>query len=79
MGIVKQDDKTPNLNNIKNGEAVQSKAVIRRIPIEQVPCDDENKCAEFLQKLYVEKVNYKNNLHLKHILKKRNTLLFKLI
>lgn len=42
---------------IINGEPIYGQMVIRRIPIKDIPIDDESKCSEFLHKLYEEKVS----------------------
>ena len=46
----------PNLNTLKNGIPVTVQILVRRIPIEQVPTENENECATFLYKLFEEKV-----------------------
>ena len=56
LGIEKVNGRIPNLFDIKNGEPVKAKFFIRRIPITSIPIEDEQKCNEFLIKLYEEKV-----------------------
>lgn len=35
---------------------VRYEMVLRRIPVDTIPVEDENQCAEFVQELYREKV-----------------------
>ena len=57
LAVKDRNGRVPNLMDIKNGIPVVGQMYIRRIPMSQVPVDDEKKCAEFLFKLYKEKVN----------------------
>lgn len=46
---------SPDLAKILRGQSFQGEAFVRRIPIEEIPFDDEDKSAEFIQKLFQEK------------------------
>ena len=46
----------PTIMNVLNGIPVNFEIVLRRIPVTSIPTEDENKCADFLQNLYREKV-----------------------
>lgn len=46
----------PTLKDVVNGVPVKYEMVLRRIPVDTIPVEDEKKCAEFVQKLYQEKV-----------------------
>ena len=46
----------PDLNTVRNGVPLKGHMLVRRIPIEKIPVDDEAKCSEFIHKLYQEKV-----------------------
>ncbi|CAF1153068.1 unnamed protein product, partial [Adineta ricciae] len=50
-----QTPKSPELSNMLVGERCQAESFIRRIPISEVPYDDEKKSAEFIHKLFQEK------------------------
>lgn len=41
---------------ILNGKKINGQAVVRRIPIKDIPMQDEKACSAFLHKLYQEKV-----------------------
>jgi len=45
----------PTLKDVVNGVPVKYEMVLRRIPVDTIPVEDEKKCAEFVQKLYQEK------------------------
>ena len=51
-----QTPKSPELSNMLVGERCQAESFIRRIPISEIPHDDEKKSAEFIHKLFQEKV-----------------------
>ncbi len=42
---------------IKDGIPLKPQMLVNRIPIKDVPIDDEKKCSEFLYKMYSKKVN----------------------
>lgn len=46
----------PTLKHIVDGVPINFQFVLRRIPVSTVPIEDEKQCAEFVQKLYQEKV-----------------------
>ena len=51
-----QNPKNPKLSNMLAGQQCQAEAFIRRIPVSEIPYNDEEKCAEFVHKLFQEKV-----------------------
>ena len=56
--MIKSDNGTkPSIALIKDGISLKAKICINRIPIKDIPVDDENKCSEFLYKLYEKKVS----------------------
>lgn len=55
VGIENKDVKA-DLNNIRNGIPLKSKILARRIPLDNVPYDDEEKCSEFIHELFKQKV-----------------------
>jgi hypothetical protein len=42
---------------IKDGIPLKPQMLVNRIPLKDVPIDDEKKCSEFLYKMYSKKVN----------------------
>lgn len=48
--------KKPTLKHIKDGIPVDFQIYLRRIPISSIPTHNEMECADWLQKLYREKV-----------------------
>ena len=48
--------KKPDMNTIANGIPLKGHMLVRRIPIEDIPVDDDAECAKFVHKLYQEKV-----------------------
>ena len=50
------NDVQASLNNIRNGVPMKSKILARRIPLDNVPYNDEEKCSEFIHNLFKEKV-----------------------
>ena len=56
LGIKDVNGHAPGIGDIVNGIKMDAQCYIRRIPLKDVPIDDEKKCGEFLQKLYQEKV-----------------------
>jgi len=50
-----QTPKNPELSNLLIGDRCQAEGFIRRIPISDIPYDDEEKSAEFVHKLFQEK------------------------
>lgn len=55
-----QSPRSPELANLLLGQSCQAEAFIRRIPIDQVPVDDEEKSAQFVHRLFQEKVKASN-------------------
>lgn len=55
MGIDPNGPK-PDFNTIRAGFGLKGQLLVRRIPFSSVP-EDEEKSAEFIHKLYKEKVN----------------------
>jgi len=51
-----QTPKNPELSNLLIGHRCQAEAFIRRIPVSEIPYDDEEKSAQFIHKLFQEKV-----------------------
>ena len=51
-----QSPRSPELANLLLGQSCKAEAFIRRIPIDQVPVDDEEKSAQFVHRLFQEKV-----------------------
>lgn len=47
---------SPRFNDLANGETVDAELYIRRIPLSEAHPQDEKLCAQFLHKLYKEKV-----------------------
>lgn len=80
LAVKQIDGRIPSLMDIKNGVPVEAQIYFRRIPLSQVPVDDEKKCSEFLHKLYKEKDDIHDVFHVngdfgplgvqKHIIKK---------
>lgn len=58
MGLKNVNGKPPNLNMMIQGIPIKGQMVIRRIPIKDIPIDDEHQCSQFLHKLYQEKVSH---------------------
>jgi len=56
--IAFQTPKNPELSNILIGHPCLAEGFIRRIPVSEIPYDDEEKCAEFIHKLFQEKVGF---------------------
>jgi len=50
-----QSPVNPELQNLLIGSRCQCEAYVRRIPISNIPIEDETKCAEWLHKLFQEK------------------------
>ncbi|CAF2451074.1 unnamed protein product [Rotaria sp. Silwood2] len=50
-----QSPKNPELSNLLMGQQCQGEAFVRRIPVSEVPYDDEEKSAQFIHKLFQEK------------------------
>lgn len=49
------DGRLPSLADVQRGVPVKAQIYFRRIPMSQVPVNDEKQCAGFLNKLYQEK------------------------
>ena len=60
IGMKSIDGKKPTLTHLKDGIPISFQGYMRRIPIASIPFHDEKLCAEWLHKLYREKV-YKNS------------------
>lgn len=60
IGIQDTDGHKPNLNAIRNGIPFKGEMFVRRIPMSDVP-QDEAGSAEFIHKLYREKVKLTRN------------------
>lgn len=58
MTIAFRSTERPRLKDVLLGEKFSAQAFIRRIPIENVPFDDEQKSAAFIHKLFQEKVRF---------------------
>ncbi len=56
IGIEENDGRKADLNSIRNGIPFKSKLLCRRIPLDKIPYDDEEKCSQFIHELYKEKV-----------------------
>ncbi|CAF0967516.1 unnamed protein product [Rotaria sordida] len=50
-----QTPKRPELSNLLIGQQCQAESFIRRIPVSEIPYDDEEKSAQFIHKLFQEK------------------------
>jgi lysophosphatidic acid acyltransferase/lysophosphatidylinositol acyltransferase len=48
--------RSPNIFDLMKGRELNAQAYVRRIPIASLPINDDKKCAEYLFKLYKEKV-----------------------
>ena len=46
----------PSMLSIKDGIQLRPQMLVNRIPIKDIPIDDEKKCSEFLYKMYEKKV-----------------------
>jgi lysophosphatidic acid acyltransferase/lysophosphatidylinositol acyltransferase len=53
-----QSPKNPELSNLLIGQRCQAEAFIRRIPVSEIPYNDEEKSSEFVHKLFQEKVRF---------------------
>lgn len=51
-----KDSAAPNFRTLLKGRTCQAQLYVKRIPISQVPYQDEKKCAQWLQELFQEKV-----------------------
>lgn len=51
-----QSPKNPDFSHMIFGHECRAEAFIRRIPIEEVPVQDEQKAADFVHQLFQEKV-----------------------
>jgi len=47
--------KNPELSNLLHGYPCKAEAFIRRIPIKDVPYEDDQQCSQFIHKLFQEK------------------------
>lgn len=59
------EGESPTFKHIVNGIPLRAQFFMRRIPMSQIPTDDDKKCSEFLYNLYQEKVNKTKLLFLK--------------
>ena len=57
------DGKQPTLNHITNGIPVKTQLYFRRIPMSEVPLDNEKEAAKFLNKIYKEKDEFFDVFH----------------
>ena len=57
IAIKDLDGKQPTIVDVQNGKQVKCMILFRRIPMSNVPKNNEKQAAEFLNKLYQEKVN----------------------
>lgn len=55
MAIDSSEKARAELNSIRDGIPLRSEVLVRRIPLDQIPYEDEAKCAQFVHKLYQEK------------------------
>jgi len=53
-----QTPEYPELSDLILGQRCQAEAFIRRIPVSEVPYEDEKESAEFIYKMFQEKVIY---------------------
>jgi hypothetical protein len=51
-----QTPESPELSDILIGHPCKAESFVRRIPVSEVPYDDEEKSAEFIHKIFQEKV-----------------------
>jgi len=56
IGLQKINGEKPTLGHVKDGIPIDFQIHIRRIPTASIPVHDEKLCADWLQKLYREKV-----------------------
>ena len=52
------DGHSPRFSDMVNGEKIEAELYIRRMPLSDCSPQDEKACAEFVHKLYREKVNF---------------------
>lgn len=55
LAIDDVEGRSPSFFDIKDGVPLNVQMFIRRIPMSEVPVEDDKKCSEYLQKLYQEK------------------------
>jgi lysophosphatidic acid acyltransferase / lysophosphatidylinositol acyltransferase len=60
LGVNDINGSKPSLMHLLNGLPARFEIVLRRLPVKDIPVEDEKLCAEYLQKLYKEKVNFSN-------------------
>ena len=52
------DGHSPRFSDMVNGEKIEAELYIRRMPLSDCSPQDEKACAEFVHKLYREKVRF---------------------
>lgn len=62
MAIEQNEKVKASLSTVGDGKPLKAKMFVRRIPVDQIPIEDEKKCADFVHKLYQEKVRYSYRL-----------------
>lgn len=55
-----QTPKHPELSNLLVGQRCQAEAFIRRIPLSDIPYENEGECSQFIHELFQRKVSKKN-------------------
>ncbi len=53
-----KDSASPNFRTLLGGRTCKAQLYIKRIPISQIPYQDETKCAQWLHELFHEKVSF---------------------
>ena len=53
-----KDSAPPSFRTLLQGRSCKAQLYVKRIPISQIPYEDETKSAQWLQKLFQEKVNH---------------------
>jgi lysophosphatidic acid acyltransferase/lysophosphatidylinositol acyltransferase len=56
-----KDSATPTFRTLLKGQSCQAQLYVKRIPITQIPYQDEAECAQWLHKLFQEKVIFHRN------------------
>lgn len=62
VAFKKDDEIAPTISNLLNGEPVKAYMFVRRIPLSNVP-EDEEKAAEWLQEMFREKDKIQDSFH----------------
>lgn len=58
LAIKDIDGHSPRFSDMVNGEKIEAELYIRRMPLSDCSPQDEKACAEFVHKLYREKVRF---------------------